>query len=75
MILGRLELRNWTERWAVLHGSLSPLCGMLRMAATGIGASKTAIRPGPALGGEKARAINAPKPSTGQGDDSGPGSA
>ena len=40
----------------VLHGLLSPLCGMLRRAATGIGALKIAIWPVLVLGGDRARA-------------------
>lgn len=52
MCLGIRALTNW----AVLHGLLSPLCGMLRRAATGIGASKTAIWPVLALGGERTHA-------------------
>ena len=40
----------------VLHGWFLPLCGMLRRVVTSICASKTEIRPGLALGGERAHA-------------------
>ena len=52
MYLGFRALTNW----AVLHGALSPLCGILLRAATGIGASKTAIRSVLVLGNERANA-------------------